>query len=97
VPITITEAALGATVRIPLLRGSITLKIPPGTSSGAKMRVRGRGIDDAKGGKGDFYAVIAVVAPRDLSPTDAELLRQVGANLPDPRAAQPWAVEDQVA
>jgi DnaJ-class molecular chaperone len=97
VPITIVEAALGTTVRIPLLRGSVALKAPAGTSSGTKLRVRGRGIDDGRGGKGDFYAVIAVVAPRDLTPADADLLRQIGEGLPDPRATMPWVVEDQVA
>ena len=93
VPISIVEAALGATVQIPLLRGSVSLKVPAGTSSGSKLRVRGRGIEDAKGTKGDFYAVISIVAPRDLSAEDRALLERVGGSLSDPRSAAPWASE----
>lgn len=94
VPITIVEAALGATVRVPLLRGHVTLKVPAGTSSGARLRVRERGIEDARGSKGDFYAIVSITAPRDLSEEDAQALRRIGDRLPDPRASLPWTVSE---
>lgn len=91
VPITIAEAALGTTVTVPLLRGSIDLKVPPGTSSGRRLRVRGQGVSARDGVKGDFHAIITVAAPTDLTPADREALREIGERLPDPRATLPWA------
>lgn len=91
VPITIAEAALGATVEVPLLKGRVKLKVPPGTSSGAKLRVRGKGITDAKGASGDLYAVISIAAPKELGDADRTSLESLAARLPDPRAALAWA------
>lgn len=93
VPITIAEAALGASVDVPLLRGSATLKVPAGTSSGQRLRVRGKGAAGPGGAQGDFYAVIAIAAPRDLAEEDAAALRKMAARLGDPRDAAPWAAE----
>lgn len=85
VPISIAEAALGGSVEVPLLRGSATLKIPPGASSGRKLRLKGKGITDASGRSGDFYAVLSIAAPENLSPEDREALERMRARLPDPR------------
>ena len=85
VPITIVEAALGTSVGVPLLKGSITLRIPPGTHSGKKLRVTGKGIAPVGKTPGDFYAVIDIVAPTSLDPTDAASLTTLGTKLPDPR------------
>lgn len=84
-PITIAEAALGASVEVPLLKGTISMKVPPGTSSGKRLRVAGRGIAPTMGPPGDFYAVIQVVAPSALSESDASALREIGTRLGDPR------------
>lgn len=89
VPITITEAAVGAKVDIPLLKGSVSLKIPAGTSSGRKIRIPGKGIA-SRTATGDFYAVLQVAAPAALSPEDEAALRDIGSRLPDPRAGR-WA------
>ena len=91
VPITIAEAALGTTVEVPLLKGRVKLKVPPGTSSGAKLRVRGRGIVDAKGASGDLYAVISIAAPKELSESDRAALESLATHLSDPRASLAWA------
>ncbi len=91
VPITIAEAALGTMVEVPLLKGRVKLKVPPGTSSGAKLRVRGKGITDAKGASGDLYAVISIAAPKELADADRAALESLSARLPDPRAALAWA------
>ncbi|MFO0828028.1 MAG: DnaJ C-terminal domain-containing protein [Phycisphaerales bacterium] len=95
VPITIVEAALGAVLEVPLLKGSVKLRVPAGTSSGAKLRAKGKGIADAKGETGDFYAVVRVVAPEKLSDADRAMLEKLGATLPNPRAETPWAGEVQ--
>jgi DnaJ-class molecular chaperone len=91
VPITLAEAGLGATVAVPLLTGSATVKIPAGASSGRKLRLAGRGITDDKGRKGDFYAVIQIVAPERPSPRAEQLLGELADELQNPRESGPWA------
>ncbi len=93
VPITIAEAALGATVDVPLLRGSVTLRIPPGSSSGRRLRVKGKGVNTADGQHGDFLANIAIVAPRELSESDTAALTALAGSLENPRSQLPWARE----
>lgn len=85
VPITIVEAALGTSIDVPLLKGSVKLKVPAGTPSGKKLRVTGKGIAPANKTAGDFYAVIHIIAPTDLDPADAEALKKIGGKLPNPR------------
>ncbi len=85
VPITIVEAALGTTVDVPLLKGSISLRIPPGTSSGKKLRVTGKGIAPTGKTAGNFYAVISIVAPSEVDPTDSASLKSLGEKLANPR------------
>ena len=85
VPITLAEAALGTTVTVPLLEGTAQIKVPPGASSGRKLR-----ITDAKGRSGDFLAVIQIVAPAELSPRGRELLQALAAELKNPRETGPW-------
>lgn len=91
VPITIVESTLGTTVELPLLKGSVSVRVPAGTSSGARLRVSGKGIVDPKGESGDFYATILIVAPTDLSEEDRERIEQLGQSLADPRASLPWS------
>jgi curved DNA-binding protein len=89
VPITIAEAANGTSVRVSLLKGSVDLTIPPGSSSGARLRVRGQGIASEQDAKGDLYAVIQIIAPSDLSEQAATELEAIGNTLPDPRLDTP--------
>lgn len=91
VPITIAEAALGTTVTVPLLKGSVQIKIAPGTSSGRKLRVKGQGITDAKGATGDFYAVVQIVAPTSLSDRSTQALKELSKELENPRSSGPFA------
>jgi DnaJ-class molecular chaperone len=90
-PLSIAEAALGATVTAPTLDGSVELRIPPGTASGRKLRVRGQGLEDAKGARGDLYAVVKIVPPESgqLSAADAAALRRISESGPSPRADWP--------
>ena len=93
VPVTIAEATFGATVTVPLLKGSVEIKVPPGASSGQKLRVRGQGLVNAKGRSGDFYAVVQIAAEKDLSPRGRELLQELEAELKNPRKSAPWAAD----
>lgn len=73
-PVTFSEAALGATVEVPTLGGStVKLKIQPGTPSGRVLRVKGRGVNSAKG-IGDLLAEVQVVVPSHLSDKAREAL-----------------------
>jgi DnaJ-class molecular chaperone len=63
-PVTISEAVLGARVQVPTVEGPVTVTIPPGTSSGARLRLRGRGIKHADGTRGDQIVRVEIVAPK---------------------------------
>jgi molecular chaperone DnaJ len=74
VPVTFTEAALGADIQVPTLDGSVTLRVPPGTGSGKKFRVREQGFTKTSGGRGDLLVTVEVVVPDDLSAEEEKLL-----------------------
>jgi DnaJ-class molecular chaperone len=93
VPVTIAEATFGATVSVPLLKGSVEIKVPAGAASGQKLRVKGQGLTSAKGGAGDFHAVVQIVAEKDLSPRGRELLEELAAELKNPRKSAPWSAD----
>ncbi len=90
-PLSITEASLGAKVEIPTLDGPAVLTVPPGTASGTRLRLRGRGMPRAGGGRGDLYAVVRIVPPRTLTPTARELLEQLEHELREPLRPADWA------
>ena len=80
VPITISQAALGATVNVPTLDGPKPLQVPRGTQSSDVIRVRGLGMPEVRGrGIGDLHVHLAVEVPRTLSPRAEELLRELAA------------------
>jgi len=87
-PVTLKEAALGATVEVPLLDGTTTrIKIKPGTSSGTVMRVRGKGIATSKK-TGDLLVTVQVAVPRKLSRAAKEALEAFDSAMEsDPRAS----------
>ena len=80
-PITPSEAALGARIEVPTLtEGRIVVTVPPATSSGARLRVKGQGISDPKTGKrGDQIVVIRIRVPSRLSDQERELLERLQA------------------
>lgn len=79
-PVTVAEAMLGAEVKVPTFQGELTVKVPPGSQSGRKMRLKGRGAPSLKGGAtGDFYLVLQVKVPETATPeakAAAEVLSQ---------------------
>lgn len=89
VPVTFTEAALGAEIKVPVLGGlPVTLRIPPGTPNGRTFRVRGRGVTRKDGTKGDLLATVEVVVPQTLDDKSRELLNEFSTATAgeDPRA-----------
>lgn len=89
-PLNLAEATLGATIPVPTLEGQVELTIPEGTPSGRKLRLKGKGIEDAQGKKGDLYVITRIVPPRggELSSEEAEVLRRLCARTADVR--QDW-------
>ena len=83
VPVSFSEAALGAQIPVPTLDGTVTLKIPPGTQSGQTFRLSGRGIASKTGKAGDELVTIKVAVPRDLSEREIELIEELRALRPD--------------
>jgi DnaJ-class molecular chaperone len=78
VPISIAEAALGAKIEVPSLKGRTTVTIPPGTASGAKLRLKGRGVHNPrKRTSGNQYVVIKIVPPKNLEPHQQQVLREL--------------------
>lgn len=88
VPITVPEAALGAKIEVPTVTGKAQLRIAPGTQSGQKFRLRGRGAPSLRdpNAHGDQFVEVQVVLPRVISEETKELLRKYGQmNTENPR------------
>ena len=84
-PVTLYEAVLGGRVRVPTLDGAVELAIPPNTSSGRTMRVKGKGLP-GKDGTGDLYATVRIVLPDQPDPELEALMTKWRDGKPyDPR------------
>ncbi len=81
VPITPAEAVLGARVEVPTLtEGRVTVTIPPGTSSGQKLRLRGKGIPDQRTKeRGDQFVITKIVVPREIDEETRDLYEQIAS------------------
>jgi len=77
VPITPWEAALGAQIEIPTLGGRVSVRIPPGSRSGQRLRLAGKGLPRPQGGAGDLYAVLGITLPESLSDRERRLFEQL--------------------
>jgi molecular chaperone DnaJ len=89
VPVTVPEASMGAKVDVPTIDGRAQLKIPPGTQSGQKLRMRERGVENAShaGQRGDQIVVVEVVVPTLNDERSREIMRELAKlNNQDPRA-----------
>ena len=87
-PVTAPEAALGASIEVPTLRGKVAMKIPPATSSGRTFRLPGYGMPRIKaGGAGDQLVAVRIVMPSDITPAERELYEKLNTLRADnPRA-----------
>ena len=93
-PVTFPEAALGTTVRVPTMDGSVTLKVPAGTASGRTFRVRGRGVPKRSGGAGDLLVTAEVAVPKNLPGEAKEALEKYAVAQPDDPRPQITAAVD---
>jgi curved DNA-binding protein len=76
-PITPSEAALGATVALETPTGTTRVRVPPGSSSGRRLRLRGRGLPKRDGDSGDLHAIVKIIVPKELSARERELYEQL--------------------
>jgi DnaJ-class molecular chaperone len=91
-PVTITEAALGAKVEVPTLsEGTVVVTIPAGTSSGAKLRLKGKGVlDRSTKERGDQFVVIKIMVPRKPGDRARELLKELAEIEPLTPRSELW-------
>ena len=78
VPITFTEAALGADIAVPTLDGSVKLRVPEGTPSGMKFKVSGKGVETPKG-TGDLVVTVSITVPKELDDEQRALFEKLQA------------------
>jgi curved DNA-binding protein len=76
-PVAPWQAALGATVPVQTLSGTAQIRVPAGSSTGRRLRLRGRGLPKSQGGNGDLHAVVKITVPKQLSDRERELYEQL--------------------
>src|SRR5690348_5342868 len=81
-PVTLAEAAMGATIDVPTPQGTISLKVPPNTSSGTRLRVKGHGVRPANGPAGDLFAEIEIELPKNLTAEERQQLADISGRYP---------------
>jgi curved DNA-binding protein len=87
VPLAPWEAALGAQVDVPTLEGRVSMKVPPGSKGGQKLRLAGKGLPRPGSGAGDLYAVLNIVVPATLTEREKKLFEELReASRFDPRS-----------
>jgi curved DNA-binding protein len=85
-PVAPWEAALGATVEVPTLEGTSRVKVPPGSSSGRRLRLKGLGMPGPGDQQGDLFAAVKIVVPKKLDERERELFEELAeASSFDPR------------
>lgn len=90
-PVTLSEAILGAKVDVPTPRGTISLRIPPHTSSGTKLRIKGHGIKAKEGPPGDLFADVLIVLPEKIDDAVLDAVKKLSAEHPqNPRSGLQW-------
>ncbi|MGZ4688023.1 MAG: molecular chaperone DnaJ [Acidimicrobiia bacterium] len=82
VPLTFTEATLGAAVKVPTLTEPVTLKVKAGTAGGTTQKVKGRGIVPAKGSAGDLYVTFDIDVPTKVSREQKKVLEELAEAFP---------------
>ena len=93
VPVSVTEAALGAKVEVPTIDGRALLRIPPGTQSGQKLRLREKGVPSAikEGTRGDEIVEVKITVPMPRDEKTKELLREIAKLNPEDPRAELWS------
>ena len=73
------EAVLGASVAIPTLDGTVTVRVPVGAARGQQLRVRGKGLPASGGARGDLYALLNIQTPTEVTEEEKKLWEQLAA------------------
>jgi curved DNA-binding protein len=81
-PVAAWQAALGATVAVQTPSGTAQVRVPAGSSSGRRLRLRGRGLPKPGGGSGDLHAIVKITVPKQLSDRERELYEQLAESSP---------------
>ena len=82
---------MGAKVDVPTPRGTVSLRIPPGSSSGTKLRIKGHGVAPPSGPAGDLFAEVQVVLPDALDEASRKIIRKLDDRYTEnPRANLRW-------
>lgn len=91
IPISYSQAALGDTIEVPTIDGNVSVKIPAGTQPNTKLRLKGRGTKNPKGGssRGDQYVICKVIIPDNLSNDEKKLLTEL-RNIETANKKSPW-------
>ncbi|MFH1018494.1 MAG: DnaJ C-terminal domain-containing protein, partial [Pseudomonadota bacterium] len=82
VPVSVSEAGLGAQIQVSTIDGPVELKLPAASSSGHKLRLKGKGIYRRDGKRGDQYVSIFIVVPKHLDAKSKELLKEFAERNP---------------
>ncbi len=86
-PVAPWEAALGGEAQVPTLSGTVTLAIPPGSQSGRRLRLKGKGMPNSRGTPGNLHAVIQIKVPKRLTEEERKAFQELGEiSSFDPRA-----------
>jgi len=93
IPATVAEAALGSKIEVPTIDGRAQLKVPPGTQSGQKLRMRERGVPSSahEGKRGDEIVTIEIMVPKVQDERSKEILREFAKLNPEDPRAEMWA------
>lgn len=92
IPVTVSEAALGAKIEVPTIDGRSMLKIPQGTQNGQKFRLREKGVQQSRGtARGDQIIEVVLQAPKANDERTREILRELAALHPDDPRAEIWS------
>jgi molecular chaperone DnaJ len=93
VPVSAVEAALGSKIEVPTIDGRSMLKIPPGTQSGQKLRLREKGVPSAtqEGARGDEIVEVKITVPMPRDEKTKELLRELAKLNPEDPREELWA------
>jgi molecular chaperone DnaJ len=91
VPVTVTEAALGAKIEVPTIDGRTLLKVPPGTTNGQKFRLREKGVlNSRKNQRGDQIVEVSLQAPKANDERTREILRELATLHPEDPREELW-------
>lgn len=81
-PVTVDEAVLGAKIDVPTPTGTVSLTIPPGSSSGRRLRLKGQGVKQSDGSSGDLIVVLQIEVPDSVDQQSQELIQKFAAKNP---------------